>query len=82
MFCIKDPLSNYYFHEKRNIIIFDTEEKAYNFLLQFRNYSINRALKEGCDVFSILQKVSLLEIIPIDFDQKSCNTINFNNIKK
>lgn len=84
MFCIKSEIDNYYFHNEGKIIIFDTVEEAQFFLQGFMNYSMNRGLQEfGADfAFTGLKKLSSLEIIPLDFNCETCETINLKNIAK
>lgn len=78
MFVIKnileqDRLSNYYFHKKGKILLFNTPDEAIAFLDGFKNYTINRRLAETQGMAGAFQETLMtlnsFKIIEQDFEE-------------
>lgn len=76
-------INGLYMHDHGKIILFNSKEEIDYFINGFYNYSLNRAIQEGVDPFSIMslgQNIAVDEWIEPKFS--TCKTIKYEDLKK
>ena len=76
-------INGLYMHDHGKIILFNSKEEIDYFVNGFYNYSLNRAMKEGIDPFSVMslgQNIVVDEWIEPKFS--NCKTIKYEDLKR
>ena len=74
-----------YMHDHGKIILFNNQSEVQNFVGNFINYSMGKALQEGLNVIEVMSagnEVKIEEWTEALANSATCGTINFKDLKK
>ena len=83
MFVIKKINDGYYFHKKGKIILFNTPQEAQAFFQAFRQFSIEKTLKEfGPEaLIEVEMTFAVIRVIEKDFEEiPPCRVVYFREL--